>query len=440
MSRTLVLIRHGKAQERTEGLPDERRALTDAGSRALAARLPHALAPLKTAGSGRAAEVWSSPAVRARQTAEEAARILGCPDVRICPSLWEQDEESFLREAADSHTPCIVAVGHSPFVGNVAERLSGAVLPFSTGAVAALELPDGFGAPFEDGGDGREGGPARLLWFVQGPQARRWETLCALERELARAADNVAGRMEAFRENPDDVEALHKLRVSIRTARSLAAFCSPYLKASQSKEIQRDLRAVVLETSDLRELDVLAAQVHELESPSEDLLKALDGARSAERDRLVASLSSPSLKKALNRAMANARSIRWKSSVAQGGLAPRRLWERFASMEVELERGLESVDFGDHDATHKLRKRAKRVRYVAERFPDLLGDVAERAAKEAKAVQDRLGALCDARVNRTIARGFPTDGLSEGARRNLDEIAERSEALIREQTAGHGGA
>lgn len=107
-------------------------------------------------------------------------------------------------------------------------------------------------------------------------------------------------------------------------------------------------------------------------------------------------------------------------------------------MEAELERGLESVDFGDHDATHKLRKRAKRVRYVAERFPDLLGDVAERAAKEAKAVQDRLGALCDARVNRTIARGFPTDGLSEGARRNLDEIAERSEVLIREQTAGHG--
>ena len=440
MSRTLVLIRHGKAQERTEGLPDERRALTDAGSRALAARLPCALELLKAAGSGRTAEVWSSPAVRARQTAEEAARILGCPDVRICPSLWEQDEESFLREAADSHTPCVVAVGHSPFVGSVAERLSGAVLPFSTGAVAALELPDGFGAPFEDGGDGREGGPARLLWFVQGPQARRWETLCALERELARAADNVAGRMEAFRENPDDVEALHKLRVSIRTARSLAAFCSPYLKASQSKEIQRDLRAVVLETSDLRELDVLAAQVHELESPSEDLLKALDGARSAERDRLVASLSSPSLKKALNRAVANARSIRWKSSVAQGGLAPRRLRERFASMEAELERGLESVDFGDHDATHKLRKRAKRVRYVAERFPDLLGDVAERAAKEAKAVQDRLGALCDARVNRTIARGFPTDGLSEGARRNLDEIAERSEALIREQTAGHGGA
>ena len=439
MSRTLVLIRHGKAQERIEGLPDERRALTDAGSRALAARLPHALAPLKTAGSGRAAEVWSSPAVRARQTAEEAARILGCPDVRICPSLWEQDEESFLREAADSHTPCIVAVGHSPFVGNVAERLSGTALPFSTGAVAALELPDGFGAPFEDG-DGREGGSARLLWFVQGPQAKRWETLCALERELARAADNVAGRMEAFRENPDDVEALHKLRVSIRTARSLAAFCSPYLKASQSKEIQRDLRAVVLETSDLRELDVLAAQVHELESPSEDLLKALDGTRSAERDRLVASLSSPSLKKALNRAVANARSIRWKSSVAQGGLAPRRLRERFASMEMELERGLESVDFGDHDATHKLRKRAKRVRYVAERFPDLLGDVAERAAKEAKAVQDRLGALCDARVNRTIARGFPTDGLSEGARRNLDEVAERSEALIREQTAGHGGA
>lgn len=438
MSRTLVLIRHGKAQERTEGLPDERRALTDAGSRALAARLPHALALLETAGSDRAEEVWSSPAVRARQTAEEAARTLGCPDVRICPNLWEQDEESFLREVADSRTPCVVAVGHSPFVESVAERLSGAVLPFSTGAVAALELPDGFGAPLEDGGDGREGGSARLLWFVQGPQARRWETLCALERGLARAADNVAGRMEAFRENPDDVEALHKLRVSIRTARSLAAFCSPYLKASQSKEIQRDLRAVVLETSDLRELDVLAAQVHELESPSEDLLEALGSARAVERDRLLASLSSPALRKALDRAVANARSIRWKSSVAQGGLAPRRLRGRFASMEAELERGLGSVDFGDHDATHKLRKRAKRVRYVAERFPDLLGDAAERAAREAKAVQDRLGALCDARVNRAIARDFPADGLSEGARRNLDEIAERSEALIREQTAGRG--
>ena len=429
MSRTLVLIRHGKALVGTDGQPDERRALTRAGARALAAQFPLSLSMLGKNGSDKdGTEVWSSPAQRARQTAEVAARVLECPNVRIVPCLWEQDGGAFLDELASSSAPRIVAVGHNPFMERVARLLCGVDLPFSTGAVAALELPGTSAEPLGDG-SGRQV-DARLLWFVQGPRAKRWETLCALEEAMSRAAENVDARMGAFLREPDDPETLHKLRVSIRAARSLSAFFAPYQKASQSKALRNDLRDVVLQTSDLRELDVLAAQVRGLEKPAEDLLSALGTARAAERDRLLAALSSPPLRQAFGRAVENARSIRWRDPVEREGLSRKRLRERFAAMEGRLAAGLVSVDLQDHDATHRLRKLVKRVRYVAEGIPDLLGESSQRASREAKVIQNRLGALCDARANISIARDFPAEGLSGGARRNLEELVRSSEELV----------
>ena len=94
------------------------------------------------------------------------------------------------------------------------------------------------------------------------------------------------------------------------------------------------------------------------------------------------------------------------------------------------------MDFADADAVHTLRKQAKRVRYAAENFPEILGaDVAEEARRMV-GVQDRLGAVCDARVNVGIVCEFPTEGLSPEARRALGALLEQNmafeEAFLRE--------
>ena len=269
MTRMLVLVRHGKAQARTEERADETRTLTPAGRRALDARLPAMLSLLQVDGA-ETAQVWTSPAERTVQTAdalvdaldEAGVRLEG--EVRIENCLWEQDIDAFRQRLRACDADVVFAVGHNPFVEEVCQRVSGSAISFATGAMAALRLADE-----------EQGVPARLLWFAQGPESRLWKTLCFMDRRFAEGADELERRTQEFLADPDEPETCHKLRVSIRTLRSLLAFAEPFMKASFSKRLQRDLRSVVRTLSRLRELDVFAGE-----------LRGLDGgARSVRRRR-----------------------------------------------------------------------------------------------------------------------------------------------------------
>lgn len=167
MSLTVLLVRHGKAEGKRAGQTDAARSLTPAGHEALVSAFPRSLSLL--AGSGSTPELWVSPAVRARQTAEVVAQavagVLGLasapvPEPHDC--LLDQDLEAFLGELSERSAQgdgTVVVVGHVPFMGRASQALCGCELPFSTGAVAAIELAR----------DASE--PGRLLWFVQGPRA-----------------------------------------------------------------------------------------------------------------------------------------------------------------------------------------------------------------------------------------------------------------------------
>ena len=466
----LVLVRHGKAQPNTEGAPDELRELTPAGRRALAAWLPRSLEPLGK--DARKAQVWTSPALRARQTADEVTRTLKPRALSVHDCLWEQDANAFFQELAACPSPCVVAVGHTPFVEDVLEQLTGNRLAFSTGAAAAVELEwpapdeagesdadaaprdaapvgedtapqdaaldgtdaasDGSAAPAsEDAAPGTPDRPAgRLLWFAQGPRSKRWDTLYGLEAALARAEANVEARLAAFLDDPADVETMHKFRISIRTLRSLAAFCAPFQKKKQAKAIQDDLRAIVLKTSYLRELDVLSKQVGALDDAAPDLVESCARQRAEECERVFAALQDPAVRRGLDRVRANIENIRWKKRVERNGLAPERLQEHFAQLVADLEDGLATTNLTDAEATHKLRKNAKRVRYDADNLAKLIGEGAQDASRAAHDAQDRLGELCDARVNLRIVGDFPAEGLSEAALQNLATLKEYNERCI----------
>ena len=53
------------------------------------------------------------------------------------------------------------------------------------------------------------------------------------------------------------------------------------------------------------------------------------------------------------------------------------------------------VDYGNQDAVHDVRKQAKALRYATREFADCLPDNAGSTNVRAKAVQDKLGELCD---------------------------------------------
>ena len=166
MSKTLILVRHGKPEPTGLGKADFERELTPEGAAALARPdgFPRTFSLLSDAERA-GAEVWASPAVRAQQTARAAARAIGVDEVRSCEALWQQDHAGFIAQVTKSTARCIVAVGHIPFMNETTAFLADVAASFKPGGAAALEIPDDMRP------SALEKGSCRLLWFVQGPKA-----------------------------------------------------------------------------------------------------------------------------------------------------------------------------------------------------------------------------------------------------------------------------
>lgn len=161
MVKTLILVRHGKPQPSAPDIPDFDRTLTAEGIAALAAPLGLARTfSLLTEEEREHAVIWSSPAVRAMQTAQRISDALGGTPVVEKSSLWYQESGTFLNEVEASDAACLIAVGHIPFMNEMAAYLTGSAISFTPGAAAAIEL-----------GDVLDLGAGTLSWYVQGPAA-----------------------------------------------------------------------------------------------------------------------------------------------------------------------------------------------------------------------------------------------------------------------------
>ena len=426
MADILVLMRHGKAQRPTEDMLDMERKLTEAGKRALSATLPHSLALMPR---NAAVRVWSSPAARAEQTARllvSACKREGIgvdPDIQLVDTLWSQDADPFLDNVRACDADVVVAVGHNPFIEDLTARLTGSRIVFATGGLAAIAL--------SEGGVGADSPySARLLWFAQGPMAQRWKTLVCLEGVLAGASDTMQERLAAFFADPDDIETMHKFRVSVRTLRSLLAFVKPWQDAAQNETLQAELKAIVAETSRLRELDVLCEQASALQGASPDVVEFCASEALHERQRTCKALSSKKASQRIRHAASELNDVKWRKRVRACGLDAAAVRARFDGLASQLQEELAMLDLADAEQTHDVRKKAKRVRYDAEQLDALLGDDAVDVAKGMTAHQDNLGAICDARVNIGIINGLPLDELPEPVAWDLSLLRAQNETFL----------
>lgn len=444
-ARTVLLVRHAKAKSRDEGLDDLQRPLTKAGRKALeatlvpVAKLAKELVRDATADAPEgvaAVAIWSSEAVRACETAEQVTkRLMKNAEPELRPCLTEQNLERFAADLDASDSPLVIAVGHNPFMERALAELTGCQLALGVGSIAAVQLPAAEQSWSRQlrGSTSIAVAPenrARLLWLVEGVPARPFKVALSVEGTVAKAAKTVAERLQGFLDDPDDVETLHKLRVSIRTLRSLVGFLEPFLEKKQAKGMQRELRGIVLQTSDLREYDVLLEQVETLDTDAGELYSAICELRGQERDTVLEALSGKETARALAAVRKGAEHLTWKERVERAGLAPERLTARFDELADGVTAGLATLDYADEEAVHTLRKDAKRVRYVAENFGALMSPSVAERAHEMAAVQDQLGALCDARVNVQLICGFPAAGLSPEAHRGLGSLLEQNMSFL----------
>ncbi len=108
----LVLVRHAKTQARNPELIDKDRQLTRAGRYSIEARFPISLQLLADEDAAEV-KVWSSPALRAMQTAEVVAHALGVDGIEVRDSLYANSVDAFMAELVEEQDT-VIAVGIIP--------------------------------------------------------------------------------------------------------------------------------------------------------------------------------------------------------------------------------------------------------------------------------------------------------------------------------------
>lgn len=452
----LVLIRHGDAEKLTGDMKDQDRELTRAGYRAMRAVLPEAVELFPADGS---ISIWTSPLIRARQTAEIATErirnIWGSSRVRpgsprIVPSLAETSVDGILTDLAEEITQSgsdentLVLVGHDPQFSRLATFFTGTAIDVKKGTALCLEADDSLIGEVSAAGNPEDtnrllDGSLKMRWLVAGPNFRRWQTLVDLEKILADGFSDVLEACDRFHKHPDDEDAVHDLRVSIRMLRSLVSFIEPFQKKKQNRRMQHALRSIVGLLSHLRDLDVLIEESKKVDPDALHLRPELEALRREECVRVQTAFSRRRTKDYLDLARQDFRRIEWKKKVEHEGLRVKDVESRFEEWTDTYQKDYRHVDFKDHEASHALRKQAKRLRYAAAGLEPVVGSRRD-VLKAMRKMQDKLGALCDARVGAQLLKEIGrNESLSDAAQKQISQLIEmehdEEEHLIKDLSA-----
>lgn len=132
----LLIMRHGEAASHSV---DQERTLTDFG-RQQAAETAARIAD----SAWRPAKIWSSPYVRARQTAAIVSEILNCPVEEKAFITPEDDPGLCLNALLENQQWPLLLVSHMPLVGTLSTLLIDGHregVAFATAQATVLDMP-----------------------------------------------------------------------------------------------------------------------------------------------------------------------------------------------------------------------------------------------------------------------------------------------------------
>lgn len=433
----LVFIRHGIAEDRSSGQADFDRRLTPEGEARLKSTLPNIKALLN---KGWKAVIWTSPLIRAMETAQIVSDVFGIGEVIGFGFIGEGYFGGFQNEIEKldpKKRHVVLVVGHEPFMGGWAETLSGRILPFKKGAAACFLI------------HGNDLSTAEFKWFLQPEQMREHssekeedDVLTNIRSGLAGYMKQISSNQEDFVNHPLDPEAVHKLRVSIRKLKSLLSFIAPYQNKGQNKEEQAFFRRFLRELSYVRELDVLAAacgtfcrENPKLLSEDSDLFRVLKEEHEQELDRVYLVLATQEFRNSLDRIRYLVNHPVPTKKLETDRPAGEILDARFRKMHAKFETKAKLLGRADEDEAHALRIKAKKLRYVLELIEPISGMDYGRIREELRDAHDRLGELCDARKNRDILERFNDLPLSGEAHMEIRALIDRQERIVEESLA-----
>lgn len=428
----IIFIRHGIAEAGSSGKSDFERRLTKKGKQKLQDTLPFLL-PLQHAD--REILIWSSPLVRARETAGIAADILHVKEIEFYDFIEEGYFNEFWNAIEKLSPPAdrtILVVGHEPTMGYWSQALCGACLPFKKGAAASFIYHAG--APET----------AELQWFLQpeGMECLSVKTssakiLADISNTLLHHLHQVMLERDNFLQEPANPETAHQLRVSIRKLRSLLFFLKPFQNDKQNASMQGNLKKFVAEFSYLRELDVLSDACNTFSKERQDAM-AVDSAifgilreeRAQEAQRVISAVSTADCVDSLYDIEVEMQKAYWKKSIDENESVMTRINKRFTDLFDTYERSFAAVDYNNAAATHALRIEAKKLRYILLGLEPLMEGKFGVVGTELKETHDKLGQICDARRNKDILQNFDSKDLPEKAHVELHALIDCQDSIV----------
>lgn len=390
----IVLLRHGKAVN-NEIMPDEDRYLTDTGKLELKQMLPYLADTLKSAEW----EIWSSPLVRAKKTAEILLKSMKNTPLKIKDFVEKGSFEDLVHALQKTDAKNVVIVGHQPHLSDWVNQLTGEAVNFKKGSAAELEVPK----------DNPRSGI--LNWAVRGKDFKQLRKNKKEEDEnrlfknqILEKLDNyfilLCDNRQKFLENPGNPDTVHDFRVTIRSFRTMVSLLSKYLDKRIYQRIQNAFRMLASELSYLRELDVLidvydkVRKENNLSFEDSQLSVKLQNERNAEKERVAAAIENDhSYDVMTGNFILLLNSIKFKKigniQISEVILPKLDDW-----YETILNRIREYKNF-NFSYIHDTRLKCKKYRYVSEIFSDFMDETHHNRCQDVKELQTILGNICD---------------------------------------------
>lgn len=252
-------------------------------------------------------------------------------------------------------------------------------------------------------------------------------------RAIARGClDDLAANQQATCEG--DPEALHQMRIALTRLRTARSFFSSFIPSSEWSNVKGELKWLNKHLSRARDLDVTIARLLSADdkSPEQSLGRAWRKTWSTSHRKLSLTLRSKRYRMLLRDMsiwIENGKksSATPQSSTSLATYSARRL-DRWYKKLIKKSRAFENMNSSQH---HRLRIKAKRLRYILETIESLLpgqslGKIQE-LLKSLRKIQKHLGHLNDAEQGHAIAATFVKPTHDNGKRwRSLFPAGQKS--------------
>ena len=200
-----------------------------------------------------------------------------------------------------------------------------------------------------------------------------------------------------------NADAIHDLRVSIRRLRQALRVFRPWFEADRVKKIRRRLRRLLDRCAAVRNCDIAVEVLQAARWKNAELIAALDRERRRTRRELD---------RELERWNKTDRVQKWREQLRAAHSGSQGTTQETArvllpAMAEDLFRaGKEAArPNSTHRRMHRLRLKAKRVRYTLELFEPVYGTATKRIMDSLKGLQERLGAINDCATTVEMIRG-----------------------------------